>query len=73
MHLFDLILTVVHIFLRNKCWKYNKIGQEVKDLEEIPETNKEDLVKCPLCEKLVPKSSKLEHAKTHVKTEKSNS
>ena len=32
----------------------------------------EDLFKCPLCEKLIPKLSKLEHAKKHVKTQPKN-
>ena len=46
--------------------------QDKKTLENTPETNKEDLVKCPFCEKFIPQSSSLEHAKKHVKTGKIN-
>ena len=45
--------------------------QESQNLK-LSETNAEDLFKCPLCEKLIPKLSKLEHAKKHVKTRTKN-
>ena len=60
---------------KNKTSKYES-DENLQDDEIFQESQNlkmsEDLFKCPLCEKLIPKLSKLEHAKKHVKTQPKN-